>query len=63
MKLIERWILEAIATFKGEFTLDEIRGAIVAKKGNSLYIGNDTQLAHYCKRHARRVSDGTYRRI
>jgi len=63
MKLIERWILEAMATFKGEFTLDEIRGAIVAKKGNSIYIGNRTQFAHYCKRHARRVSDGTYRRI
>jgi len=62
MKLIERWILEAMDTFSGQFTLDELRGAIVAKRGNSIYIGNRTQFAHYCKRHARRVDAGTYRR-
>ena len=62
MKLIEKWILEAMETLKGEFTLDELRCAIVDKKGNSIYIGSHTELAHYCKRHARKVSVRTYRR-
>jgi len=62
MKLIEKWILEAMETLKGEFTLDELRGAIVDRKGESIYIGSPTQLAHYCKRHARKVSAGVYRR-
>ncbi len=62
MKLIERWILEAMDTFSGPFTLDELRGAIISKKGKSIYIGNRTQLAHYCKRHARKVDAGVYRR-
>jgi len=35
MKLIERWILEAMDTFSGSFTLDELRGAIINKKGKS----------------------------
>jgi len=63
MKLIEKWVIEGIKSLKNDvFTLDELKGVIIDKKGSSIYIGSPTQLAHYCKRHARKVSPGTYRR-
>ena len=48
MKLIEKWVIEGIKSLKNDvFTLDELKGAIIDKKGSSIYIGSPTQLAQY----------------
>ena len=62
MKLIEKWVLEAIQELTSPFTVDEVRDKIVSKKGLSKMIGSNTQIASYCKRHAYWVNTSTYRR-
>lgn len=62
MKLIEKWVLEAIQELTSPFTVDEVRDKIISKKGLSKLIGNNAQIASYCKRYAYRVNTATYRR-
>jgi len=62
MKLLERWIYETMSEFNGVFTIDQLRDKIVAKKGNSIYIGSNTQIASYCKKYGTLVAPKTYRR-
>ena len=62
MKLLERWIFEAMQELVEPFTISEIRDSIISKKGRSNFIGSDTQIAAYCRRYGYKVSRSTYRR-
>ena len=62
MKLIEKWVIEAINDLNVVFTVEEVRDMIISKKGNSLHIGSNTQLASYFRRYGYRVGPMTYRR-
>ena len=62
MKLLDKWVMEAIEELTSPFTVDEVRDKIIAKKGLSKIIGSNTQIASYCKRYAYRVNTATYRR-
>jgi hypothetical protein len=62
MKLIEKWVMESINSLNTTFTVEEVRDNIISKKGNSLIIGSNTQLASYCRRHGYRIGPMTYRR-
>ena len=62
MKLIEKWVIEAINDLNVIFTVEEVRDRIISKKGKSLLIGSNTQIASYCSRHGNRIDRMTYRR-
>jgi len=62
MKLIEKWVMESINNLSVTFTVEEVRDSIISKKGKSIIIGSNTQLASYCRRYGYRVGPMTYRR-